>query len=173
MFNAILFTILSTIALLAAVAMVTRRHPLSSALSLIVVMIALSGLYALLMAPLLAILQILVYAGAILALVVFVIMLLNVRPEDLEHEEGMERRVGFALVVAFFLFAPVAVAVLKLPMEDFRPVAADFGTLGAVGLALFRDWWFPFELVSLLLTVAIVSAVVLAKRKLDEGEAGS
>ncbi|MBM3267647.1 MAG: NADH-quinone oxidoreductase subunit J [Candidatus Sericytochromatia bacterium] len=173
MFNAILFTILSTIALVAAVAMVTRRHPLSSALALIVVMVALSGLYALLLAPFLAILQILVYAGAILALVVFVIMLLNVREEDLEHEAGVGRRVGFALVVAFLLFWPVGVAILGLPMDDFPAVAADFGTMSAVGLALFRDWWFPFELVSLLLTVAIVGAVVLAKRKLDDSGAGS
>lgn len=173
MLHAVLFTSLSTVAIIAAGAMVTRRHPLSSAVALIVVMIALSGLYALLAAPLLAILQILVYAGAILALVVFVIMLLNVRIEDLRHEEGLPGRVASALAIAAVLFVPIAAAIMRLPLDDFRPVAADFGTLGRVGLALFRDWWFPFEIVSLLLTVAIAGSVVLAKRKLVSGEADS
>ncbi len=169
MLNVILFALLSAIAIIAGLMMVTRRHPLSSALSLIIAMIALAGLYALLDAQTLAILQILVYAGAILALVVFVIMLLNVRPQDLEYEDGMGSRVGMALVFAFFAFAAVATAIMQAPETPFAPVAANYGTLGQVGLKLFQDLWFPFELVSLLLTVAIVGAVILAKRKLEEG----
>jgi NADH-quinone oxidoreductase subunit J len=171
MINAVLFTILSAIAVVAGLLMITRRHPLSSALSLIVVMIALSGLYALLDAPLLAILQILVYAGAILALVVFVIMLLNVHVEDLVYEDGLVHRVGFALVFAAFMFGSTAYVILGLPLNEFPPVPADFGKLGTVGLELFRNHLFPFELVSLLLTVAMVGAVVLAKRRL--GDSGS
>lgn len=168
MLNAIFFTLLSATAIIAGLVMITRRHPLSSALALIVAMVSLAGLYALLDAQLLAILQILVYAGAILALVVFVIMLLNVRAEDLEYEDGLEKRVGMALVVAFFAFATVATALMQGPQTPFPPVDADFGTLGKVGLKLFQELWFPFELVSLLLTVAIVGAVVLAKRRLEE-----
>lgn len=164
----VLFVVLSTAALLGALAMITRRHPLSSALSLIVVMVSLAGLYALLEAPLLAILQILVYAGAILALVVFVIMLLNVRMEDLDYEEGAEGRVSFALVLCSLLFLGVAWAIMRIPVNEFPPVSPGFGTLTAVGLHLFQVYWFPFELVSLLLTVAIVGAVVLAKRKLED-----
>lgn len=169
MLNAAFFTILSATAVIAGLVMITRRHPLSSALALIVAMVALAGLYALLDAQSLAILQILVYAGAILALVVFVIMLLNVRLEDLAYEEGLERRVGMALVVAFFGFALVAATLLQGPGKPFPPVDASFGTLSQFGLKLFRDHWFPFELVSLLLTVAIVGAVVLAKRRLEDG----
>lgn len=167
MLNAVLFTLLSATAVIAGLVMITRRHPLSSALALIVAMVSLAGLYALLDAQLLAILQILVYAGAILALVVFVIMLLNVRPQDLEYEGDLGRRVGMALVVAFFAFAAVATALMQGPQTPFPPVDSAYGMLGPFGLKLFRDLWFPFELVSILLTVAIVGAVVLAKRRLE------
>ena len=91
MLDLTLFAVLSAVAVLASLAMVSRRHPLGSALALIVVMIALAGIYALLSAPLVALLQILVYGGAILALIVFVIMLLNVREEDLAHEAEIGR----------------------------------------------------------------------------------
>lgn len=166
-FDAVLFVVLSAVAIFGALIMVTRRHPLSSALALIVVMIALAGLYALADATLLAILQILVYAGAILALVVFVIMLINVRVEDLVYEDGFEGRVGFSLTIAGLLFFAIATAIMRLPSLPFPAVPADFGTLGSVGIGLFRKYWFPFEVVSVVLTVAMVGAVALAQRKMD------
>ncbi|MBM3258350.1 MAG: NADH-quinone oxidoreductase subunit J [Candidatus Sericytochromatia bacterium] len=167
MLDAILFAVLSAVAVAGALAMVSRRHPLGSALALIVVMIALAGLYALLAAPLVAILQILVYGGAILALIVFVIMLLNVREEDLAHEDGLRGRLGMGLTVAGLLFMGLAAGIHAIPADPFAPPPPGFGGIVAVGRGLFRDYAVPFEVVSLLLTVAVVSAVGMAKRRLD------
>ena len=167
MVHAVLFAILSAIAVVAAISTVLRRHPLGSALSLIVAMIALAGLYALLTAPIVAILQILVYAGAILALIVFVIMLLNVRVEDLEYEKDAVPRTLFALVVAALPFGAMAWAIWQVVPAPLPAVATRFGNLSAIGLHLFGAWSLPFELVSLLLTVAMVGSVALAKRRLE------
>ncbi len=167
MVHAVLFAILSAIAVVAAISTVLRRHPLASALSLIVAMIALAGLYALLTAPIVAILQILVYAGAILALIVFVIMLLNVRAEDLEYEKNAVPRTLFALVVASLPFGAMTWAIWQVAPAPLPAVATGFGSLYDLGLKLFGVWSMPFELVSLLLTVAMVGAVALAKRRLD------
>ncbi|HEY9724349.1 MAG TPA: NADH-quinone oxidoreductase subunit J, partial [Oscillatoriaceae cyanobacterium] len=87
----ILFYLLSALSIVSAFVMVSRRHPLPAATALVLCFVGLAGLFALLQAPLLAVLQILVYAGAIMALVVFVIMLLNVRDEDLPAEPHLER----------------------------------------------------------------------------------
>ena len=167
MLDLTLFAVLSAVAVLGSLAMVSRRHPLGSALALIVVMIALAGIYALLSAPLVALLQILVYGGAILALIVFVIMLLNVREEDLAHEAELPRRLGMGLTVSGLLFLALAKTILQIPEEPLLPAAGTFGEIMPVGIALFRDFGVPFEVVSVLLTVAVVSAVGMAKRRLD------
>lgn len=167
MVHTALFAALSTIAIVAALLTVTRVHPLSSALSLIVAMISLAGLYALLAAPIVAILQILIYAGAILALIVFVIMLLNVRVEDLGYERDALPRTLFALTVAALPFGAMIWTFLRFPDPAFAAAPPDFGNLYDLGMRLFTVWGAPFELVSLLLTVAMVGAVALAKRRLD------
>ncbi|MEB3297971.1 MAG: NADH-quinone oxidoreductase subunit J [Candidatus Sericytochromatia bacterium] len=167
MLDTFLFLVLAVIAVVGAVATVSRRHPLGSALALIVVMIALAGMYALLAAPLVAMLQILVYGGAILALIVFVIMLLNVKHEDLAHEDDLVGRLGMGLTVGGLLFMALAAGILAIPSDPFVPAPPGFGGIVAVGRGLFRDHPVPFEVVSLLLTVAVVSAVGMAKRRLD------
>jgi NADH-quinone oxidoreductase subunit J len=162
-----LFYLLSALMIVSSLVMVTRRHPLPAAISLVVAFLSLAGLYAMLSAPLLAILQVLVYAGAIMALVVFVIMLLNVRDEDLPPEPNMYVNVGVALAVVAPFFAILVGAIRKLPVSDVGPaLPAGFGGIKAVGLHLFNNFAFPFELVSLLLTVAVVGVVVLAKRRI-------
>lgn len=161
-----MFYVLATVVLLAALVMVTRRSPLPAAFALVVCFIALAGLYAMLMAPLLAILQILVYAGAIMALVVFVIMLLNVRDEDLPPEPRMYLNVGIGLAVTAPLFWVFYQAIRRLPVRGVGPeVDPAFGSIESVGRHLFLHFTFPFEIVAVLLTVAVVGVVVLAKRR--------
>lgn len=161
-----LFYILAPLTILAGYVMITRRHPLTAAFSLVACFIGLAGLYAMLSAPLLAILQVLVYAGAIMALVVFVIMLLNVGEEDLPAEPGIYWKTTLAMLVMTPVFVLMVTAIRRLPTSGLGPdVPASFGSIEEVGKLLFRTYGFPFELISLLLTVAVVGVVVLAKRK--------
>ena len=172
------FYILATVSILAAFGMIMQRHPLNAAIYLVVCFLGLAGIYAMLSAPLLAILQILVYAGAIMALVVFVIMLLNVTDEDLPKEPQMAWNVGGALVLTLGLFVILSKAIHKLPGEaapaadlvarygELPGGAPKFGGIESVGLHLFNQFVFPFEIISLLLTVAVVGVVVLAKRRI-------
>lgn len=163
-----LFYPLSIIVIVAALFMVFQRHPLTAASSLVVCFLGLAGIYAELQAPLLAIFQVLVYAGAIMALVVFVIMLLNVGDEDLPKEPHLERSMGIGLgVMSLFFFFILVPAIRQFPGADqVETLPANFGTIEAVGMTLFQRFTFPFEVISVLLTVAVVGVVVLAKRRI-------
>ena len=162
-----LFYILAPLTLVAGYVMITRRHPMTAAFSLIVCFLGLAGLFAMLGAPLLAMLQVLVYAGAIMALVVFVLMLLNVREEDLPEEPGIYLKTTIAMLVMAPVFVLLVTAIRRLPTSGMGPdVPANFGTIEEVGKVLFNTFGFPFELISLLLTVAVVGVVVLAKRRI-------
>jgi NADH-quinone oxidoreductase subunit J len=163
------FYILALIAVLSSLVMITRRNPLPAAFALVLTFLCLAGLYAMLGAPLLAVLQVLVYAGAIMALVVFVIMLLNVRDEDLPPEPNMPFQTGLALVVSLpvFLIISQAIRGSTSATEGLGPdVPVDFGGIAMVGKDLFLRYGFPFEVISLLLTVSVVGVVVLAKRRI-------
>lgn len=164
----ILFYLLSFLVIASAMFMIFQRHPLTAAFSLVICFIGLAGLYAMLMAPLLAILQVLVYAGAIMALVVFVIMLLNVGDEDLPEEKHLNRGTGIALLVLAPVFYILVRAIGKYPSETpaDSAMAPGFGNTAPVGLHLFNHFAFQFEIISLLLTVAVVGVVVLAKRRI-------
>jgi NADH-quinone oxidoreductase subunit J len=158
----ILFVIFAAVAVLAAVNLIVQRHPIHSALSLIVVMVSLAALYLLLGAELLAAVQIIVYAGAIMVLFVFVIMLLNA---------GEEERTEFSRA-AQFLGVPLGAALTALlvyrlsaaaPAEVPR-VIEEVDQTRLLSRLLFTDLMFPFELTSVLILIAILGAVVLAKR---------
>ncbi|PIQ25151.1 NADH-quinone oxidoreductase subunit J [bacterium (Candidatus Blackallbacteria) CG17_big_fil_post_rev_8_21_14_2_50_48_46] len=160
------FTILSIIAVTGGLMTITRRHPLSATLSLVMTLIALAGLYALLSADFLFVIQILVYAGAIMALMVFVIMLLNVRIDHLPPEKNIASRVFLALLaLAPFFFLVQRAMIAQFGNAVFPTVSSDFGSIQAVGLALYRNHVFPFEVISILLLVALVGVVALAKRR--------
>lgn len=162
-----LFYVLAPLTLLAAYVTITRRSPLTAAFSLVACFLGLAVLFAMLSAPLLAILQILVYAGAIMALVVFVIMLLNVRDEDLPPEPGIYWKTTLALLVMSPVFVLLVTSIRRLPTSGLGPdVPASFGGIEEVGKLLFNTFGFPFELISLLLTVAVIGVVVLAKRRI-------
>jgi NADH-quinone oxidoreductase subunit J len=169
---------LAGVAVVAALLCVTRRSPVASALWLVVTMFALAGLYLLLDAQFVAIIQILVYAGAIMVLFLFVIMLLNVGrgPSDLRGwvGRGVAVLVGGGLLLQLGVlyrvirsagFAGQTVA-FPLPAGELQRVQEAQGAVGMIAGPLFRQYLIPFEITSVLLLAAIVGAVVLAKRKL-------
>ncbi len=159
-----LFYLLAAAAVGSAIGMVANvRNPVAAAMSLVVTMVALAGIYVLLEAHLVAVIQIMVYAGAIVVLFLFVVMLLNLRRDEFPPmRQRVSRWAGALLAVA------VLVPLLRLvELPPARPLPAGFGGYAHTGRALFTDFVLPFEVTSLLLLAAIVGAVVLAKRRLD------
>ncbi len=164
-----LFSVFSVLSVLGAMGLVLFRHPMSGAMSLIVTMISLAGLYALLSAKLIFVLQLIVYAGAIMSLILFIIMFLNIQTSDLPEEKGR----FYFLLGGIILIIPIASFLIKvvksLPGSEATIVGNGFGGVKEVGLVLFQDWLLPFEIVSILLLVSLVGAVVLAgKRRLSK-----
>lgn len=157
------FYLLGGIAVLMIALMIFQINPVTSALCLVMALFALSGLYVLLDAPFVAILQVLVYAGAIMVLFVFVIMLLKLLPEDLVDDRVSLRK---ALVGLFGLgFAGFIIFIfLKVQVLPFQPNPENFGTPQAVGRELFTTYLIPFELISVLLLVAMVGVVLLGRK---------
>jgi NADH-quinone oxidoreductase subunit J len=168
-FPVILFFICGALAVLGAILLIVAREPIHSALSLILVMVALSVLYLLLGAEFIAAVQIIVYAGAIMVLFVFVIMLLNAGVEERTSWSKMAKYAGMPL--AIFLLLEIAYWVWRASVGG--KVANGAGAAAAFGVqdvtrnlaeALFRQYLFPFEATSILILVAILGALVLAKR---------
>jgi NADH-quinone oxidoreductase subunit J len=167
----ILFYILSAIAVGSALMTVLNRNPVGSAISLIVAMIALAGIYASLDAHFIAVIQILVYAGAVMVLFLFVIMLLNLR-EGADWDwtsRGFNLPLSLAgILLAFFAVKKLVGAVFGDGVQTIAKgvLDANYGTTKAVGQALYTDYLLPFEATSVLLLAAIVGAVILAKSKI-------
>jgi NADH-quinone oxidoreductase subunit J len=150
--------------LFTAAGVVMARNPIYAAMNLVAAFFFLAGIYLLLVAHLIAFMQILVYAGAVMVLFLFVIMLLSI------HEEGIEARMPRAVqwigaAGALGLFGLLVAAVWQVA-GDPAPLAADFGTVKAVGKVLYSQYLLPFEATSLLLLVAIVGSVVVAKERI-------
>ena len=162
-----LFYAFAALAVGSALAMVlSLRNTVASALFLVVSMISLGAIYVLLEAYLIAVLQIMVYAGAIVVLFVFVVMLLNLRQDDFPPaRQVLVKGVGIGLaglaLAKFLLILPAALS------PDVAILPEGFGGYRQVGTDLFTRYVLAFELTSLLLLAALVGAVVLAKRRLD------
>jgi len=165
----LLFLLGSLTAIVSAMSVVTRRNPVHSALSLIVCLLSVALLFLLLGAQFLAALQVIVYAGAIVVLFLFVVMLLNVRDETaVFHSAAAQRLVALAVVLAVLvevLLVAVAGAAWLRKDEWLATTTLSFGTVQSVGRELFARYLFQFEVASVLLLVAIVGAVVLVKKK--------
>jgi len=161
----LLFILFAGMAIGCALAVVAQRNPLYSAISLIGVFISLACLYVMLAAPFIAAVQVIVYAGAIMVLVVFVIMLLNV-----EEEERRRTRLKFliptAIGLAAVLIAEVAfiLASMQGPQATVASGGPSVGLTHSVGSALFTRYLLPFEITSILILMAIVGAMTLARR---------
>jgi len=165
----LMFYIFGVVAVLAAFLMITSWNPVAAVLNMILVMFCLAGLFVLLNAHFIAAIQVLVYAGAIMVLFLFIIMLLNMRGNE-PIWKSRDRNVvlsfiGFLLAVGAFikLYGTLKASGLHQTMK----VSEDFGTTELVGKVLFTDYLLPFEIASILLLVAIVGAVILAKIKID------
>jgi NADH-quinone oxidoreductase subunit J len=159
-----LFYILATVAILAALCLVLQRTPVYSALSLIVVLCSLAVIYLLLGAEFLAVVQVIIYAGAIMVLFVLVIMLLNARQETPTDRSRLARWLGAPLLLAFL--GEILFAVWQHFPPDAGPAAmALVGGPRAIGELLFRNYVLPFEVTSILILVAVLGAVVLAKKR--------
>lgn len=167
----LVFLLLAAMGLVGAVQVVLQRNPVVSALYLVLSFMSLAGMYVLLSAPFLAAVQVVVYAGAIMVLFVFVIMLLNLRHDIDDGLSHVARRVLgwlFALLMAgvFYLMLTRPWA-LGPQGEDTASVIAREGNTHAIGMRLYTDYLFPFEVTSLILLVGIIGAVVLAMRRKD------
>ncbi|MDQ6611299.1 MAG: NADH-quinone oxidoreductase subunit J [Gemmatimonadota bacterium] len=158
------FYFFALIAVGSALCFVTRKNPVAAALWLVNVMFALSGLYVMLDAPFVAAIQVLVYAGAIMVVFVFVVMLLNLgRADQIKDMRSVGVRVG-AGVLSIGLAATVLMMLReKIPESD--AASASENVVAPVAAALFNDYLIAFEATSLVLLVAVVGAVVLAKRR--------
>ncbi len=160
-----LFMLFAVLAVLGAAGLVLFRHPMNGAMSFVITLISLAGLYALLSAKLIFALQLIVYAGAIMSLIIFIIMFLNIQPEDLPKEEGKLLNILGALIIV----APIGYFLVKivnrLPNATTELIGNNFGGVKPVGLLLFKDWLVPFEIVSILLLVSLMGALLLAGKK--------
>jgi NADH-quinone oxidoreductase subunit J len=162
---ALLFILFAGLGIGCALAVVAQRNPLYSAISLIGVFISLACLYVMLAAPFIAAVQVIVYAGAIMVLVVFVIMLLNVEQEE-RGRSRLKFLVPVAIVLAAILIAEVAFILVSVQEFRVNPTnnAADVGVTHSIGAQLFTRYLLPFEITSILLLMAIVGAMTLARR---------
>jgi len=164
----LVFFVLAALAVVGAVNLIFQKHPIHSALSLIVVMVALAGLYLLMGAEFVAAVQIIVYGGAIMVLFVFVIMLLNA---GLEEHTSISKMAGFpgillALALTGFIAATVSrsagLTQLTTGNKDIPGVLSSTRSLSTL---IFVNFAYPFELTSFLILIAILGAIVLAHRE--------
>ena len=165
--DVILFLIFAIIAVVCAISVVVQTHPISSALSLIGVMGSLAVLYLLLGAEFIAMAQIIVYAGAIMVLFIFVIMLLNAGAESKRGRSFVVQVLGMPLLVAFLALVSYFIYRLHPATAMVRFGAFQGGTAQNVGRALFTQYLLPFEVTSVLILIAIVGAIVLARKELE------
>jgi NADH-quinone oxidoreductase subunit J len=169
--NTLVFFYFAGVILLTASLVVGLRNPIYSALSLLVMFFHVAGLYVTLHAEFLAAIQIIVYAGAILVLYLFVVMLLNVKREERFHQQ---RTVGLFLgltLLAEGLLLSFRGEGLKFGREpSVESVSAVVGNTEGIGEVLYSTYLFPFEIASLILLVAMIGAVILTKKGIMESK---
>jgi len=165
-----LFIVLAMGTVVTAILVVVQRNPVASAIYLIITFFCLAGIYLLLNAPFIAVIQVLVYAGAIMVLFLFVIMLLNLEKEKkLITRHRLQKVLGVFLGI--ILLAQIGMIFNSVLLEGskgkFPPEqVAALGNTEVVARLLFTDYLLPFEITSVLLLVAIIGAIVLAKRQI-------
>jgi len=159
----VIFFALAAVAVLGAVSLILQREPIHSALSLIVVMVALAGLYLLMGAEFVAAVQIIVYGGAIMVLFIFVIMLLNAGEEERTNVSRLAYYAGIPLAVA--VTGLIAAAMVNSSAALPARAAETLTSTRTLSTLLFTEFVYPFELTSFLILVAILGAIVLAQRE--------
>lgn len=168
-FENITTIVFASIAVGSAIMMISRRSPITSALYLIVNFFCISAVYLMLRSQFVAIIQIIVYAGAIMVLFLFVIMLLNLQ-DDRKLTENVTFKKLSAVILGLLLFSSLAITSYFAFMGKFKTMnqnAELLGTIESVGKELYTTFSFPFELVSFILLAAIVGAIILAQKKFE------
>ncbi len=165
--DAISFFVFAGIAVLCAINLVVQTHPIASAISLVGVMGSLAALYLLLGGEFIAAVQVIVYAGAIMVLFVFVIMLLNAGAEKKTGHSLTAKLLGIPLLIIFLGLLSFLIRAMLPPSETVKFGDFGGGSPEAVGRLLFTRYLLPFEVTSVLILVAILGAIVLARKELD------
>jgi len=167
------FYLLAFAAIVSSLLVIAQRNPIYSVMLLIASFGALSGLYVLLEAPFVAVTQIIVYAGAIMVLFLFVVMLLNAPHEDTDEDLARREQTGvpstsglrvFGGTLALLLGIELVWAVVEMAQASASTPAAAVSSVAEIGVLLFTEYSFAFEVTSILILVAMVGAVVLARR---------
>ena len=161
----LIFIALAFFAITGAIAMIVYQSPMYSALGVLVTMMSVAGMFALLNATFLFLVQIIVYAGAIMTLILFILMFLNIKDEDLPKEPNKYKLIALGVAIMIPLYILVLKAISNLPSKDLSISDTDFGDIKPVGLELYNNWIISFELISILLLIALVGSVVLAKKR--------
>lgn len=168
--EAILFYGLAAIMVVSSLMVILRKNPVHSALFLVLTFLCLAGLYLLLNAQFIAAIQVIVYAGAIMVLFIFVIMLLNLESEVAsEGGHGLQKfwAMVISIVLAISFVSIMTVKVFTGEKGIFSPeIVNEAGNSEVIGRLLFTEFLLPFEITSVLLLAAIIGAIVLAKKKL-------
>ncbi len=165
--DVILFLLFALIAVGCAINLVVQTHPISSALSLIGVMGSLAVLYLLLGGEFIAAAQLVVYAGAIMVLFVFVIMLLNAGTEKKVTKGSYAKYFGVPLLTAFLGLIAFLIQSMLPKTEGVQFGSFRDGTAEKIGIKIFTEYLLPFEVTSVLILVAILGAIVLARKEID------
>lgn len=165
--DTVLFIIFAVVSIVCAVNLVFQKHPISSALSLIGVMGSLAVLYLLLGAEFIAMAQMIVYGGAVMVLFIFVIMLLNAGAEKASTKSWFAQIAGLPLLLAFVALLGFLIRGVLPEMRSVRFGSWTEGTAERIGQMLFTAYLLPFEVISVLILIAILGAVVLAQKEID------
>jgi NADH-quinone oxidoreductase subunit J len=165
--DTILFIIFAVVAIVCGLNLVLQKHPIASALSLIGVLASLAVLYLLLGAEFLAAAQVIVYAGAIMVLFVFVIMLLNASAEKPSRKSWFAQIAGLPLLLAFVGVMGFLITAYLPPLRSVQFGSWVGGSALMIGRVLFTEYLLPFEVTSVLILIALMGAVVLARKEID------
>jgi NADH-quinone oxidoreductase subunit J len=168
----VVFLVLAVAAVASAILVITRKNPVASALYLVLNLFIIAVLYLFLRAQFIAIIQITVYAGAIMVLFLFVIMLLNLGDDKLlKWRLNSKRTIG--LLIGFALLAEILFYVMNfVSVSGLSPKSESMGTVESIGKTLYGSYLFPFEITSILLLAAIVGSIFLSKKRSTEGPGG-
>lgn len=166
--ESLFFTLITVVAIISAILVITCKNPINNALSLVVTFFCLATYYVMLDAPFMAAVQVMVYAGAIMVLIIFTIMLLNIR---VDATKTHTHKVIAGFILGFFTLLNTVFMVFKsraaLPNGNYTSdLIRQTGHTELIGKEMFTNFLLPFEITSILLLVAIVGAVILSKKKL-------
>jgi len=159
----LVFLIFAFLSVFAALVVVAHKNPVYSTMALVLTLFSVAVLFVLLGAPFVGVLQVLIYTGAIVVLFLFVIMLLNIGRED-SQIAGHKAQLFFALLGAVTFGSLVILALLSLRHAALPPLTPELVSLEALASTLFNEYLLPFEIIGLLLTVAVIGATVVARR---------